>query len=1273
MSIGNTESQEQFLTGGGEMGKLIRSMDWSKTALGPVEQWPQSLRTTVSLCLSSTFPILIAWGPETIQIYNDSYLPICGAKHPESMGQNFKICWETALPVVGDAFDRGFTGEGTYIKDQQMLLDRYGYIEEAFMTFSFAPIRDETGQVGGIFHPITETTDKMLSARRTQVLRDIAAEIGTAKTKEQICEQIVALHNTFEYDIPFIQIHELEKDADHVFLKATAGLSDFKGNVNSTDLSVESPDQWPFKAVLDSMTGYQVSDLQSRFGVFKSGPFENAPGNAMIFPIRIAGQQLPFGFLVAGVSSARAMDQEYLNFFELLSNTVNTAFSNVHAYQMEQLRAEQLAEIDKAKTAFFSNVSHEFRTPLTLILGPLQEILSNTEIENLPYKDSIESVHRNALRLLKLVNNLLDFSRMEAGRVKAGFQKVNLNTVTQDLASNFRSIIEKAGMELLIENGQQDLTAYIDMEMWEKIVLNLLSNAFKFTLQGKITVSLKEQQGKAVLTVSDTGVGIAEHELPHMFERFHRIENSQGRTHEGTGIGLSLVYELVKLHFGTISVSSIEGQGTSFEIQIPLGKDHIRPEQILNGGFSLDSASTKGAYVREAISLLGEEEEDGEAGDTIESDHLDTGYHIEIQKDLKILVVDDNADMRQYLSRLLSTYFTVERAVNGKDALEKLEIFKPDIIVSDIMMPVMDGIQMLAQIRQKSLTERIPVIFLSARAGEEAKLDGISSGADDYLVKPFSAKELLTKVGAQIKINRSRKEAEIKLRDLFLKAPVAIGIFSGPNLVIELANAMILQYWGLVSEQVIGKPFNEAIAKMPTDGFDQIALKVMRTGKKQILREYPVEVSRNGKVKKLYLNLIIEPLKSDSISSPRVMVIANDITEHVLSMDFIRDSEERFRLLASSMPQLVWAAQKDQQLSFYNDLVAEYSGLSREQIQTSGLLQLIHPDDLENHQNAWDLSIQSGQDLVIEHRYKRHDGEYRWHLTRAAAKMNALGEIDLWIGSSTDIHEQKTVEERLEKHVVSRTQELKTVNEQLLKTNRELEQFAYVASHDLQEPLRKIQVFSDLMGKNIKESEPQIINYLERINKASGRMSLLINDLLAYSRITNYTLEFTITDLNVLLAEVIADFDLLIEQKQAIINVGSLPKINALPSQIRQLFSNLIGNALKFSRPLIAPLIEIYCRPISGMDADYPFTPVQTDFICIRVSDNGIGFDQQYADQIFTIFQRLHARQDYVGSGIGLAICKRVVENHQGSIRAVSKLGIGSVFEIYLPALTISE
>ena len=1261
----NSESGEQFLSGGGEMGELIRSMDWSKTALGPVTNWPQSLRTTVSLCLSSTFPILIAWGPEMIQIYNDSYRPICGAKHPESMGQNFKICWETALPVVGDAFDRGLAGEGTYIKDQQMLLDRFGYLEEAFMTFSFAPIRDESGNVGGIFHPITETTDKMLSARRTQVLRDVALQLGKAKNTDQIFEKIFEGHESYEYDIPFIQIYELDENTNEAVLKGEAGING-EGIISSPFISLKNNGDsgWPLAHVLESQQLIEVNHLASRFGDFKSGPFLEPPHTALVFPILIAGQPKPFGFLIAGVSSGRALDQEYRNFFELLSNTVNTAFSSVYAYEQEQKRAEQLAEIDRAKTAFFSNVSHEFRTPLTLILGPLEELLLLPEMQNPPYKSNLESTHRNALRLLKLVNNLLDFSRMEAGRVKASYQRVNLTALTTDLTSNFRSIIEKAGMELIIHTSALSKPAYVDTEMWEKIVLNLLSNAFKYTLKGSIQVKLSQEDNYAVLEIEDTGVGIPGKELPHMFERFHRIENSLGRTHEGTGIGLSLVNELVKLHYGEISVTSKEGEGSIFKIKIPLGKDHLQKEQVSDTETRPLLRKEQGNFLKEAVGLL---DENNIFSDTsVNSNISDYEEDQESDKNISVLIVDDNADMRSYLTRLLDPYFTVQIAVNGKDAIEKASINKPDVIVSDIMMPVMDGREMLKFLKSDYTLEHVPVIFLSARAGEESRIEGIEWGADDYLVKPFSARELLTKVRAQIRIYKARTETESKLRNIFLQAPVAIGIFRGQSLVIELANAMMLRYWGKTADQVIGKPFRSAFKSIPSDGFDQVALEVLHTGESKVLREWPVEVGRFHKVQKLYLNLTFEALKEENDVSSGVMVIANDVTELITSMDFIKDSEERFRLLSDSMPQLVWTISKSREQNFYNSFIFSYSGLKREDLKDVGLIQLIHPDDQQGNLDAWNRSMETGEDFIYEHRYRRHDGQYRWHLSRGVAQRNASGEIERWVGSSMDIHEQKTIEEKLEKHVAVRTAELKKVNEQLIQTNRELEQFAYVSSHDLQEPLRKIQVFSDLVTKRLREDDPQILTYLNKINASASRMSILINDLLSYSRIANGQFKYEQTNLNTILDNVKGDFELLADQKFAKITSDVLPVIPVVPLQINHLFYNLIGNALKFSdhKPEIHVSYK-FIKEASLEEHDFLTPGKAYAHFCFR--DNGIGFEQQYADQIFTIFQRLHPKREYSGTGIGLAICKRIVQNHHGTIRATGQPNIGASFEVYLP------
>ncbi|WP_293307613.1 sensor histidine kinase [Pedobacter sp. UBA5917] len=777
-----TLSNEQFLSGGGEMGALMRSMDWSKNPLGPVENWPQSLRTSVSLCLSSTFPILIAWGPETIQIYNDAYRPICGAMHPESMGMNFRVCWESALEVVGDKFTRGQMGEGTYIKDQQMFLFRYGYLEEAFMTFSFAPIRDETGGVGGIFHPITETTDKMLSARRTQVLRDVAALLGKAKTIEAIGVLTTEHHNDFVNDLPFLLFYVLSPDEENAALISAAGLENASQlAVNEINFS-DNNRKWPFS---EGQSGpLVIDDLNQRFGDFACKPYPEAPNSAVILPIFLSGKDMPYGYIVTGVSARRAMDEEYLGFYTLLANTFSTAVSNVYAYEQEQKRAEALAAIDRSKTAFFSNVSHEFRTPLTLMLGPLEDLQRHAIMEDPQVRETVLATHRNALRLLKLVNNLLDFSRVEAGRVKAAYQPLDLAGLTADLASSFRSIIEKAGMKLIVETPAIELEAFVDIQMWEKIVLNLLSNAFKYTLEGSITLKLEVLGNAVELAVIDTGVGIPEEELSHMFERFHRVENSAGRTHEGSGIGLSLVSELVHLHGGEIKVESILGQGSKFIINMPLGSAHLPQELVYGKDYQASATNLRESFLQEASGLLGNEYTNA-AAPKEEPDNLYLGG-----EEGKVLVVDDNADMRAYLKRLLEPEFTVYTAVNGADALEQLRSLNPDLILSDIMMPVMDGKTLLAKLREREEKNWIPLIFLSARAGEESRIDGLEAGADDYLVKPFSGQELLSKVRAQIKINRVRRSNEQRMRDFVavatheLKTPLTA--LSGYVQVIEM-------------------------------------------------------------------------------------------------------------------------------------------------------------------------------------------------------------------------------------------------------------------------------------------------------------------------------------------------------------------------------------------------------------------------------------------------------------------------------------------------------
>lgn len=441
------------------------------------------------------------------------------------------------------------------------------------------------------------------------------------------------------------------------------------------------------------------------------------------------------------------------------------------AYEREIARQrEELAELDKLKTHFFANISHEFRTPLTLMMGPLEDAVAGKDELSETNRKRLELAHRNSLRLLKLVNTLLDFSRIEAGRIQASYEPTDLATLTAQLASVFRAAMERAGLQLIIDCRPLSEMVYVDREMWEKIVLNLLSNAFKFTFEGKVSIELGEVNGGAELWVRDTGTGIPADEIPRLFERFHRVKGARGRSYEGSGIGLALVQELVGLHGGAITVESEVDKGTTFRVRLPFGKLHLHAEQI---GASRETASTAvraDSFVQEASrwqiedrflsapELLGSEFYPATAKNAV------SGNTSAPEPGAKLLVVDDNADMRDYMQTLLTHQYIVLTAANGEDGFKIAKVEQPNLILTDIMMPGMDGFALLRALRSDVATREIPVIFLSARAGEEATIEGRVAGADDYLVKPFSARELLARVGAHLKLARARKDADEEIR-----------------------------------------------------------------------------------------------------------------------------------------------------------------------------------------------------------------------------------------------------------------------------------------------------------------------------------------------------------------------------------------------------------------------------------------------------------------------------------------------------------------------------
>ncbi|GMU04884.1 ATP-binding response regulator [Corallococcus caeni] len=742
------------------MAALIASLDWSKSPLGPIESWPQSLRTTVSLCLASNFPINIIWGEGHNQIYNAGYRVLCGAVHPRAMGESYRVTWASAWSALREPFERALAGETSYLENQRMFLERNGYPEETFFTFSLSPIRDESGKVVGLFHPVTETTPTMLAERRTRALRDIADSAGQALVFEEACALLLATLGEYAFDLPFALLYLTSPDGTEARLQGVCGTqagTPFAPEVvRLEDLADDAT--WPLARTATSGRVEPVTDLEARFGPVVAGPYPEPVKTSFVLPVRVAGVESPLGYLVIGVSQRLPLNDLYRAFVEMLNGAVSAALGNARAYEAERRRAEALAEIDQAKTAFFSNVSHEFRTPLTLMLGPVEDLLAGLR-GALPEgaRGELEVVHRNALRLLKLVNALLDFSRIEAGRAQATVEPTDLSVLTRDAASAFRSAIERAGMRLVVDAEPLGEPVFVDRDMWEKIVLNLVSNAFKFTHAGEIRVELKREGGFARLSVRDTGIGIPEAELGKVFQRFHRVKEARGRTHEGSGIGLALVHDLAKLHGGSVEVESVEGQGATFCVRVPFGRGFSKALPAPEAERPPANPIRVEAFVEEALRWSVDPAE--EALPVPAAQPHAPAPVVETGPRPRILLADDNADMRDYVRRLLSQRYDVTAVANGAEALRSARESRPDLVLSDVMMPVMDGIQLVKQLRADEALRTLPVILLSARAGEEATASGLELGADDYLTKPFAARELLARVRAQLTMAAMRLRA----------------------------------------------------------------------------------------------------------------------------------------------------------------------------------------------------------------------------------------------------------------------------------------------------------------------------------------------------------------------------------------------------------------------------------------------------------------------------------------------------------------------------------
>ena len=757
MSVHDKQLIESVFAGGGDMGARMRAIDWSQTNLGPLSEWPHSLRACVRVVLGSTFPMLVSWGPDYTMLYNDAYGVVVGSKSPGALGCSCKEVLAEAWDFIGPLFDKVFI-EGAYtgiLTSQQFTFHRHDYLEDCHFAFSYSPIPDDDGKVGGVLTACLDITQRVIEDRRRQVLRDLSSSTAEARYEEDVWRVSAETLGQHLTSAPFAVLYVYSPDdrrttrvASSIPLPAELEAIGLGGEACLCPLNVATGDELPC---------IELGDRAARVPI---PGWAFPPTRATVVPIRLREHSEIAGFLMLGLHPGRAFDDDYKEFVRHIAGHIATGLASARAYEQERQRAEALAEIDRAKTAFFSNVSHEFRTPLTLMLGPLEEVLLDSSRLGSDQREHLTTVRRNSLRLLKLVNTLLDFSRIEAGRVQAVYEPTDLSLMTAEIASVFRSAVEKAQLRFDVNCEPLPEPVYVDRDMWEKIVSNLLSNAYKFTFEGEVAVALRAIPGFAELVVRDTGVGIADDQISRVFDRFHRIEGTRARTFEGTGIGLALVQELVKLHGGTVSARSAFGVGSTFTVAIPLGTTHLPAERIQTERTAASTAINATAYAEEADRWSDDDwSRAAEAPPLLPSAQPARTKLAASPARALILIADDNADMRQYLGRLIHERYDVMTFPDGAQALEAARSRRPALILTDVMMPMLDGFGLLRAIRSDPALASTPVLLVSARAGEESRVEGLQAGADDYLVKPFTSKELLARIEAHLTLSTLRREA----------------------------------------------------------------------------------------------------------------------------------------------------------------------------------------------------------------------------------------------------------------------------------------------------------------------------------------------------------------------------------------------------------------------------------------------------------------------------------------------------------------------------------
>ena len=1321
--MGNTTTYT-FLQNGGDMGALIRANDWSQTPIGSPDTWPTALKNMVQVMLDNPFGMYIAWGPDYTQIYNDGYRPMIGEKHPNALGTGARATFPEIWDTIGPMFHGVMKGEPVRYTDLKLQLHRNEYPETCYFDFAYSPIRLDSGEVGGILVTVIETTNRKMAQDAVRASKDEmefiieAAELATfdynpmtnkftgnnrlkawfglpleeeielsdalASIAEQDRERVATAINEAldpetggDYDIVYTVVNAITKKETVVHARGMAWF-------------MEDGTAYRLNGALEDITEQTEAHIKTEEteNHIKTMILESPIGLCLVDAETMVSEVVNDSFVtIVGKPKHTILDCYLWDTFAEVKDTLYATFSNVIATG-EPFFANEMA-VDLIKNGNYETVYMSFvYAPLKNKNGKVGKI-AVWVIDNTPQVEARKEIMLSennlrtmilqapiAIAIFKGPDYIIEIANKYAlelwGRTEEEVLNLPLFECMPELLSQgLNEVVEsvtRTGKRFstpempihLVRNGQSEiLNINFSIEPLydtDGHINGIMTIGYDVTpqVQARKKIEQSAQEIRALVESAPFPIGVYEGEELRITLLNQSIMDIWDK---GTDlIGKTYPEVLPELESQNIyeQLRNVIRTGKPFHAKnqrVDLFKGGaLRPYYFHYSFTPLFDANGK-AYA--VMNTAAEVTELHEAYQKIEESERRFRESVK-QAPLGIAIFrgpDYIAEManESYLALVKKT----EEEFIGQPMFESV----PE--VEDTLRPILEDIYLSGEDYHGY---ELPVEFMED--GEP------STHYFNFVYHPLNENNeisgfivVVSEVTATVEARQLIEENEEKLQLIIDGSE--LGIFDA-NLKTGKVEASkrcyeILGFDGEhdLSQQELTAHMHPEDLKIRQKAFEQ----AFATGRLYYQSRIHVTehswrwMEAKGKV---YFD--------DDNAPERVMGTIRDITEERNFQQQLLEREEKFRLLADSMPQYIWTADPDGNLTYFNQSMYDFTGFETGELLNDQWVHMVHPDDRDNNMKQWMHSVRTGENYLFEQRFRKHDGTYRWQLSRAIPQRDAEGEIKQWVGTSTDIQEQKMFTEELEKMVRRRTKELRQKNLDLEKMNKELQSFVYISSHDLQEPLRKIQTFSSRIMDNEYDSLTENAKkHFSRMQNSAFRMQNLIQDLIAYSRTNVQEVTYDVVNLSEILDDIKETLSEELENNDVTFHLKNICDIKIVSVQFKQVIHNLITNSIKFAKTDIPIEISIDCAEVDGPIGIANLSKNKT-YIHIRYSDNGIGFEQAYNEKIFEVFQRLHSKDEYSGTGIGLAIVKRIVENHEGAIVADGQLGKGATFDIYLPA-----